>query len=196
MSSVLVPIAEMLAVLGDVSPQDTPAIAYLTQLVDDVETLFLGACGRAERPFGAIELAKVEDFDGVGRATLFLERRISVLTSVTLGYDVALPELELDVADQTVLNWKVGSARLVRLDGHFGCTWQPNFVHVTYDAADELPRDAALAITRVVASIWRRRGSEDVTAERVGPYDATFVATAEAEPLWQMAVRAHRRIHV
>lgn len=197
MASALVPVVDVVAFLGDFPEDDTDASALLETLIDDVEALFLAACGRPDRAFGAADTGRVEVHDGTGSARLYLERDITALTSVKLGHDVTDPEETLDVADKTALAWQVGRNRLVRLDGRtFGTLGAPDFIQVTYDAAAELPRDAALAITRVVASVWRQLGSEDVTAERIGPYDATFRAACQGEPLWQMAVRQHREVHV
>jgi hypothetical protein len=197
MTSTLVPIADALAYLADVDEDDEAAVALLTQLVDDVEATFLARCGRAERPFGAAESGREEVYDGNGQATLYLERNITTLTSVKLGYDSSDPDETLDVADQTELNWRAGDNRLVRLDGGvFGCIGQPNVVEVTYDAAAELPRDAALAVTHGVATIWRKLGSEGLRAERVGPYDDQYAELLEGDPIWMAAVEHHRVVRV
>jgi hypothetical protein len=204
MTSTLVPIADALAYLADVDEDDEAAVALLTQLVDDVEATFLAQCGRPEQAFGAAESGREEVYDGNGQATLYLERNIEALTSVKLGYDSSDPDETLDVADQTELNWRAGDNRLVRLDGGvFGCIGQPNFVEVTYDAAAELPRDAALAITNAVATIWRKLGSEGVVSERTGPYEAQYAeflggngSITTGDPIWRAAIANHRVVRV
>jgi hypothetical protein len=197
MASLLVPVADMEAFLGDIDTADASLVASLTALIDDVENTFLRECGRPDRPFGAADAARVETRDGTGCDTLYLQRDVVSLTSVLLGFDYTDPDETLDPTALDELNWRTGSARVQRLDGaFFGWAGQPNYIRVTYSAAADLPRDAAIAIQRVVAAVWRKRGSEDVSSERIGPYDNAYLAAADAEPLWQMAVRHHKEIHV
>lgn len=197
MASLLVPVADMAAYLGDFDTDDADATAVLTALIDDVEAMFLADCGRPERAFAAADVARVEVHDGTGTGYLFLQRNVMALTSVVLGLDTAVPDDTLDVADKTELAWQVGSNRLVRTDGGiFGYLCVPDYVHVTYSASVELPRDAALAVTQATAMLWRRMGSEEATSERIGPYSADFAKLLRHEPLWAAAVSHHREIHV
>lgn len=194
MASALVPTADAIAFLGSI-PAGSDAV--LEQLIDDVETLFLAQCGRSARPFQAAETGRVEVKDGTGSRFLWLDYEATALTELVIGFDFTDPDETLDTTDVQVLAWHANSRRIVRRDGgRFGCLGEADVVRVTYDAAADLPRDVAVAITRVVASVWRQRGSEDVKAERIGPYDATYTAVAEQEPLWQLAVANHREVRV
>lgn len=192
MASVLVPTDEMKAYLGNyTAPSDT----VLEQLIISLETLFLRQCGRPSRAFQAAETGRVEVKDGTGSATLWLDYPVSDLTEVLVGIDVTDPDETLDVTDVQVLAWQVGDTRVVRRDGgRFGCVGDLQFVQVTYDAQADLPQDAKAAIMRVTATMWRQMGSEDVSAERIGPYDATYLGIAEREPLWQLALANHREV--
>lgn len=193
MASVLVPVADVVAYLGDVDQDDTTLAAVLAQLVDDVEAMFLADCGRSERPFVAAASARTEVRDGTGSHVLYLDYPIAALTSVLLGLDPLDPDATLDVADATELSWQVGSERLVRTDGGcFGPYAKPNYVHVTYDAQADLPRDAALAITQGVAMLYRRFGSEGLSSESIGPHRADFAPLFREEPAWKAAVAHHK----
>lgn len=202
MASVLVPVADVVAFLGDVEATDTTAAAVLGTLIDQVEAAFLSACGRTDRPFAAAA-TRTEVHDGTGTATLWLHYPITTLTSVILGLDVLDPDDTLAVDDQTELAWRAGSARLRRTDGGvFGAPGVPNYVTVVYDAAADLPSDAALAITHATAMLWRRLGSEGLTMEGIGPYQSTFAelmagngSITAGDPIWRAAVAAHREIH-
>lgn len=193
MASTLVPLAALVAYLGDVDEDDTTLTGVLTTLIDDIEVLFLSDCGRPDRPFGAAEAGRVEVHDGTGTPRLYLDYPITALTSVVLGLDTSDPDDTLDVADKTELAWQVGGERLVRTDGGtFGSFGSPDYVHITYDAAADEPRDAALAITQAAAMLYRRFGSEGLTGESIGPHRADFAALFRDDPTWKRAVDAHR----
>ncbi len=162
-------------------------------LAGQVEALLVSQCGRTERAFQDAAQGRVEYRDGTGRPSLWLDYPIAVLTSVTIGPDHAAPSATLPVNDQTALVWSAGSPRLVRVDGGvWGCLDEPRIVRVTYDAAADLPADAALAVLRVTAAVWRQRGAEDVKSERVGGYSADLAAAADSDPIWQAVVEQHR----
>ena len=184
-----------LVTLGDVKAfiADVPAAddTMLQSLLDQLEETLEQECGRAERPFAPVQLARQEVHDGNGTAILWLDYPITALTSLIIGPSVAAPDETLDVADPEVVSWKVGSARVCRLDGGV-FPRLPLRVHVTYDAGADLPALAALAVTRAAASIYRQRGAEDVKSEREGGYSADLAAVLDADPLWQRAVAAFR----
>lgn len=162
-------------------------------LAAQVETLLLAQCRRDLRPFQAAVTGRVETKDGNGSASLWLDYAPTALTSVLLGYNPASPIETLAVADPAVLVWKAGQRRLSRVDGGvFGSVGAPNWVQVTYNAAADLPTDAALAVLRVTAAIWRQRGAEDVKSERVGGYAADLEKAAEGDPIWQAALAKYR----
>jgi hypothetical protein len=177
--------------------EDEAGADQAVDLAGKVETLFLAQCRRTTRPFQAAAAARTERRDGTGGSSCWLDYPIAALTSVKLGYDPATPLETLAVADPAVLVWKVGSRRLTRVDGGtFGAFGAPLWIQVVYDAGADLPTDAALPILRVTAALWRQRGAEDVTAERVGGYSADLAPIADSDPVWQMAIRQYRELVV
>lgn len=166
----------------------------LQRLLDEVEAVFVAACGRQHRPFQAAQSARVEEHDGSGSSSLWLHYPVSSVASVTLGADHEAPAETLGGADLAV---STGSRRIRRRDGcAFGALDAPGFVRVTYDAGADLPLGAGLAVVRVTAAVYRQRGSEDVKSERTGSYSSELVAVADSDPLWQAAVAANRDIDV
>lgn len=189
--SALVPAATLLnfVALGE----DEAGADQVVELAGQVEAFLLGQCARKDRPFQAASAGRIEYAEGSGAATLWLDYPVAALTSVALGPDHTAPSETLVVNDQTKLVWSVGSPRLVRVDGGlFGAVDQPRFVKVTYDAGADLPSDATLAVLRVTAAIWRQRGAEDVTSERVGGYSADLAPAADSDPVWQAVVAQYR----
>ena len=177
----------------------------LKALVDQVVGLFFSACGRAEVPFQEAETDRVERFDATTRPTLFLEYPIDGLTSVKLGLDRDNPDEDLDPSDKAVLQWVPGSARITRVDGRgfapfsvgvSGLCRPPGYVEVTYDAAEDLPADVKPALLKIIAQIWRQRGSEDARSESTGGYREDLATVLEGDPLWQATVSLHRRIRL
>lgn len=173
--------------------EDEAGADQVVELAGQVEAFLLAQCRRTGRPFQAASEGRVERRDGTGGTSCWLDYPIAALTSVKLGYDPANPTETLAVADPTVLVWQVGRKRLTRVDGgSFGAFGAPLWIQATYDAAADLPADAALAVLRVTAAIWRQRGAEDVSSERVGGYSADLEKAAEGDPVWQMAVQQYR----
>lgn len=189
--SALVPTATLLSYIA--LGEDEAGADQVVELAGQVEALLLAQCRRTGRPFQAAASGRVERKDGTGGTSCWLDYPVAALTSVLLGYNPADPIETLAVADPAVLVWQVGRKRLTRVDGgSFGAFGAPLYVQVTYDAAADLPTDAALAVLRVTAAIWRQRGAEDVSAERVGGYSAELEKVAEGDPVWQMAVQQYR----
>lgn len=184
---------EFVAFLGEAA--DTPDADAMGALVAQVEALFVSECQRRDRPFQEAELGRVEEHDGTGGRTLWLDYNVTALTSLTLGYDPDDPDETLDVDDPAAVQWRVGSNRIRRLDGCFGEAGQPGYVHVTYDAAAYLPDDAKAAILRRAAAVWRNRGSEDASSERIGGAMVELVNGAP-DAVWEAAVAAHRAVRV
>lgn len=163
------------------------------EILTDVQATFLRECARESAPFVDAQTAKVERHKGTGSHVLFLDYPVAVLTSVVLGFDSTAPDLTLDVADKKVLIYEVGSRKLTRVDGgRFGGFGWPSYVHVTYNAAADLPTDARLAILRKAAAIYWRRGSEDTATEAASGFATSY--SSEADLVWAEAVSAHRRI--
>jgi hypothetical protein len=194
---VLVTLAELKTYLGDApaSSDDT----LLGGLIDDVEALFASETGRALSTFQAAGSARTEVHDGTGSSVLWLDYPIVTLTSVKLGYDASVPDETLTIADKNVLVYAAGERRLMRTDGgRFGRAGQPRYVQVVYDFGADLPDSANLAIKSVVATAYRRRGSEAEKSETLGSfYSHTMVDdVAAVDPFWAMGVDASRRTYV
>jgi hypothetical protein len=164
----------------------------LTQLVDELEGLFESDCGRKDLPFAAA--AEQEEVrDGTGTCELFVDYPIEELTSIKLGLDPDDPDEELDVSDPTVLVYGAGKRRITRTDGGiFGYAQQPRYVHLVYDAQDDLPPSATLAIKRGIAMVFRQRGSEDALREALADYSHDL-ARIQTEDFWLRAVAAEHR---
>lgn len=177
-------------------------------LADRLEAKLVSECNRTHRPFSRAQSARSERHDGTGRTTLWLDYPIAALTSVKLGYNVSSPDETLDVTDQTLLVWTVGSPKLERVDGRtFGVAPWPGYppltgyVTVVYDAAADLPDDAGLAVLSETARIFNNLGSEGLAAERIGGYSADYLSQQLGSPVlktqeWQDAVAKYREIPV
>ena len=131
---------------------------------------------------------------GTGSSLLMLDYPIAALTSVVLGFSSASPVETLTVADPYSVVFAVGERSLERTDGGvFGEYGKPRCVHVTYNTQADLPTDVALAVKRVVAQIYRQRGSEDAKTESVGGYSRVLADLAATDPIWLQAVQRHAR---
>lgn len=183
----LVEFKEFLGVSG--SGEDS----LLTTILDAAEATFERECGRGSTPFVAAQTGRIEYRDGTGTCQLFLDYSISVLTSITLGFDHAAPVETLTVAN---LVYGADSRRITRTDGWFGRFGAARYVKVTYDAAADLPADAKLAVLVGAASVYQHRGSEGIKSETMGPYSVTYFdpgTVAAFPPIWAAAVAAHTR---
>jgi len=172
--------------------------AVLQAILDGVERLFLERGGRARRPFAPAQNARGEVLDGTGSTQLVLDYPIAgVSGTITLGLDPANPDETLDPADPAVVVYTPGDRTLHRVDGRvWGPLARPRYVRVTYDAQADLPESPALAIKRVAAAVYRQLGSEDARAERTGTYSRDLATVAESDPIWTLAVDAHREHRV
>lgn len=167
----------------------------LEDLLDHTEALFEAEAGRIETPFTAAAESRTEVHDGTGLRTLSLDYPIAVMTTVKIGYDADNPFETLDPSDICVLTFGVGSRRLNRTDGGiFGLAGKPRYVHVTYNHGDDLPGNAKMAIMRVVAQVYRQRGSEDAKYENVGGYIHNLSHLIAEDPFWLRAVAANQRL--
>lgn len=191
--STLLAVEDVIDVLGGLDAWDEDDTPVLDRLITLVEALFLSQVNRRHRPYQAAQTARAEVHNGTGDATLFLDYPIAALSSVKIGANPSSPDETLAVGDLAVLRYAVGGVELRRVDGGcFGTDGDPRVVHVLYNAAADLPDDVVLAVQNVVVTIWRRRGSEDVTSDRVGGFQGEYLAIAAADPLWTLAVAANR----
>lgn len=197
----IVTLAELktyLTVAGDAPPAGDDPV--LTALIDNVEAVFAGECGRDVSSFIDAD-SQVEVKDGTGTARLFLDHPIDTLTSVKLGYNSSAPDETLSPTNKTVLVWGQGSRVITRVDGgKFGKAGWPRYVEVAYDNLADIPENAKLAIMEVVASIYANRGSEGMKSETLGSFytyarDETLTI-AGTSSTWQAAVAANIRLVV
>ena len=185
--SALLAVEDFAEFLGGVDDDEIPVC---DRIIDQVESLFLAQANRRHRAFVGAQTARAEVHDSADSSVLHLDYPIAALTSVVLGYVPGTPDETLVVNDAAKLAWGVGSTRLQRTDGGtFGGAGKPRYVHVTYNTHADLPSDVALAVQSVAASIYRRRGSEDVTSDRLGGFSADYLSIAAADPLWQLALK-------
>ena len=177
-------LTDFLKIEGDQGTLDEIRLQLLEQ--------FERETNRVGRPFQGDEAGRVEVLDGNGCRTLYLDYPILVLTSITLGRVAPFDET-LDVSDPDVVSYRVGGRRIVRTDGGvFGCAGSPGYVTVTYDAGEDLPIDAALAVKRKAAAIWRESNRPQATAERALDDTEGLPAADDVNVDWDLAVSAHR----
>lgn len=159
-----------------------------------VVRFFERLCGRKELPFSDAITGRVEYHDGNGDALLWLDYPVAALTSITIGTNHAAPSETLAVNDANALSFVLGDRVLQRLDGGtFGEFDALRAVKATYNTAADLPEDARLACLRLIAQIWRQRGSEDASQETVSGYARTMVDMAATDAVWKEAVKFHTR---
>ncbi len=168
--------------------------SLLTDLLDHVEGLFESETGRKETPFIAANTARSEVKDGTGSPEIYLDYPISAITSISLGFDSSNFDETLTPSDPDEVVWGAGSRRIQRVDGGvFGWLDKPRYVTVVYDFQADLPEEAQLAVKRVVAQVYRQRGSEDATREQIGSYIRTISKLVKDDPLWRRAVAGNSR---
>lgn len=193
----LVTLTELKDYLGDAPASSDDSL--LTELIGNVSAIFETETGRPVGAYQAAGTARTEVRDGTGSANLYLDYTVSALTSVKLGYDPTVPDETLTVSDKKVIVFSSDSRRLSRTDGGiFGLAGQSRYVQVVYDYGADLPDSAKLAIKSVVASAYRRRGSEEVKSESVGNfYSRTMIdELTTSDPYWQVAVNNNRRLGI
>lgn len=187
----LVTDAEVIAYLGIPESQWSPA---LDQLRLATISLFERLTDRTAAPFADASTSRSEVHDGTGSDELWLDYPVAAVTTLTIGQNPAQPDEMLTVGDPGVLAVVVGDRCLVRVDGgRFGDLDVRRAVHVTYATQDDLPEDAQLAVLRVIAQVFRQRGSEDAASESVSGYARTMAHLAAQDPLWLAAVAQHKR---
>lgn len=194
MASALLSVADLKIALNDTATSVDGDKRY-ERLIDDVQAIFEAEVGRSRRPFAGAQTGRIEVHDGNGDVELLLDYPVGALTSVLVGADTAEPDETLDISDKQVLRYGVGQHRLMRVDGGvFGCDGDPRVVHVTYDAAADLPQKAKAAVIAGCKVLVARWGAEGVAAERIGAYSidyANFVTSDMAnDPIWKMGVEA------
>lgn len=169
--------------------EGTPAShdALLQEILDETEEQLLRACGRQFRPFAAAQSARAEIRDGNSSATLWLDYAIGAAPSaIWLGRDTSSHDEDIDPTDVEAVIYEIGRRRIVRTDGGlWGCSGDPLVVHVTYNAAADLPLTAQKAVKRMCALVYNQRGSEDATREQIGGYVRDL---AKTDPIWEKCV--------
>lgn len=181
----------------DLLDESNADVGRVKAAVAEAEDLFTRACLRADRPFQPQEANRVEVKDGTGTRLLYLDYPIVALTHIKIGPDSSAPDETLDVTDKDVVRWKVGSKRLMRIDGVFGCKGDPLVIEVKYDAGEDLPPAAAAAVKAAAALLYRRGASDGSTSEQLGSHSVEFASgitrsLIEQEPAWQEGLRACR----
>lgn len=213
----LASVDELATLLGLTETEQDTAEDLLTLLLDSAEAVFESQVDRLERPFQAAQSGRVEIHEGIGSTKLGLDYPIGTVTAIALGLDVAAPTETLSPADATKVVWRAGQRTLTRTDGGVWTSqgsallsWArggplvpdefdtlPGYVKVTYDAADDLPADAKLAVLGLAALMYRQSGAEGVQSETLDNYSVTFAKAsqvAETVPGWLPAVQRHRRL--
>ena len=194
MPAVLLSLADVKSFIGNVPASDD---AVLQSILDSVEDLFLAECNRRERPFLATADTsnRTEVHDGTGTRFLTLHYPIStVQANITLGRSTSDPDETLDYTDVDVLVYVAGKRTIERTDGGiWGAADTPRYVHVTYRAQADKPEGPKLAFKRVCASVYRQRGSEDVSSESLGGfYSRDLADVANSDPVWRAAVASEK----
>jgi hypothetical protein len=174
MAADLVSLAEVKSWLGITGSSDD---SLLTDLADRVEVLLEQV---KRRTFVAAAVGIVVKVDGTGTPYVWLERPVSTLTNVKIGLDSANPDETLVAAPKTVI--AVGR-RIIRQDGGIFPRGVAN-VQVTFDAADQLDKDAKQAVLDGVALVYRMRGSEDAASEGIGAFTHGLRQKFEQLPSW------------
>lgn len=180
----------------------TSSAALITEmdaLLEAVEALFESTVGRTDKPYKAAGVT-TEVFHGNGSRYLWLSYPIASWTSgsIKIGRDTSDPDEELDVTDIDVLSWRANERMLARNDaGVWGVCGEPRNVEVIYTSAADLPKDVARAVLLMAAALYKQKGAEGLTSERIGAYSyqiAAFGGTEEetaAQMAWNNAVSAH-----
>lgn len=162
-----------------------------------LEALRIGAvkfferrCGRTRSPFSDAITNRVEYHDGTGDGELLLDYAPVSIASV----EITAPSETLTAPDATVILVVPGERRISRPDGGiFGDFDVARAVKVTYNTLPDLPEDARLQVCRLIAQVWRQRGSEDASAETVSGYQRTFAEMAASDGQFVQCVRDHTR---
>ena len=171
----LVSLVEVKAWLGITSSTDD---ALLTDLADRVEVILEQV---KRRTFVAAAAGVSIKIDGMGTPYVWLDRPVGTLTNVKIGLDATTPDETLVAGARTVI--AVGR-RIVRQDGGFFPRGVAN-VQVTFDAADQLDKDAKQAVLDGVALLYRQRGSEDANSEGAGLFAHALRNQLEQLPSWR-----------
>lgn len=166
----------------------------ITDLLEHAEDLLESDAGRTDTPFKAAATGQTEVHDGTGTRNMDLSYKISDITSISLGFDSSDFVETLDPDDPDVAVWGVGHRRISRVDGgRFGLAGKPRYITVLYDHQADLPEVAQLAIKRLVAEVYRQRGSEEASREQIGTYIRSMgTVTAKFDKVWERAVAASR----
>ncbi len=190
--------------------QDPDGVLDMT--LDQIEALLEADLNRTEAPFQEAEIGRIEDRDGTGSPTVWMDYPIDTVTTIELGHDPASPAETLDPTNPEEVAVIPGDRRIRRVSSAstnglevrtrrrrrgrgpcFGPWQEPLFVHVTYDTRDDLPDAAKLAVVRGTMVIWAQRGMEEANRHRLPDLTVDLKKLIDDMPEWQKAVQLLRR---
>jgi hypothetical protein len=166
----------------------------LESLIASTQTLFENETGRELAPFGVAQTDRIEIHEGDSYSSvLILDYPIASITSIVVGRDVANPYESLSPSDATLVVWEVGGRKLTRVDGGYWRTIYPSWVKVVYTTKADAPNDVKLAIKQKVAEIYLHKDKLGFAMVVQGSRTWVNAAGGSENPIWEAAVRAHRR---
>ena len=182
----LATLAQAIAFIGDSAAGDQGAGGVIDTLLTELEALMQRETGRLFLPAAT---GLVETVDGTGQKYVYVSRPVAALTTIIIGLNFAQPWDSLNCADpDVVIVNPTFPRRIDRRDGAVFWRGHGN-VQVTYNAAAYLPADCTAALLEAVAFVYRRRGSEDVTAQYIfRTMNQTMRQGLDELPLWDRVV--------
>jgi hypothetical protein len=179
-------VSDAVAFLGDSAAGDQGAGGVLDTLLTELEALMARETGRTFLP-AATGLTEV--VDGTGQRFVYVSRPIATLTTIKIGNDFSQAWDSLDCTNSNVVIVDPTFPRKIdRRDGAIFWRGHGN-VQVVYDSAAYLPADCKLALLEAVAFLYRRRGSEDVTAQYIfRTMNQTMRQGLDELPTWNRVV--------
>lgn len=174
--------------LGDDSPEGQGDVT--AHILTRVEDLLERETGRTFVESGSVT---EEPQDGTGMDYLYLDRPVTSLTEVLVGYDPNDPDETLDTFPDDVQVDGTHTFRIVRRDGGVFPSGSAN-IHVTYDHDAYTPEVAKQAVLEAAAYLYRRRGKEHQAGASVGEFGSMqLVALFSKLPMWTRATNVLNR---
>ncbi len=208
----LVSLDEMKAFINTDRARAQEENGVLDMTLDQIEALLEADLNRTEVPFQEAEAGRIEDQDGTGSPTVWVDYPIDTVTTIELGHDPAEPIETLDPTNPEEVAIIPGDRRIRRVSSPsthglevrtrrrrrgrgpaFGPWNEPLFVHVTYDTRDDLPDAAKLAVVRGTTLIWAQRGMEEANRHRLPDLTVDLKKLIDDMPEWQKVVQLLRR---
>lgn len=181
----------------------------MAKLVDDVEMYgYLGIAADEDDPHGNALLIRdaVEDLleqqtsqlfgpaqeivdemqDGEGTRIIFTNHKIDEVLAIAIRYSAndALEYYDVDILDGITFKERRIYSRTVEFPRG------KDNIYISYNALANMPSIAKQAVREVVASMFRRVGSEDARSERHGSFTHVLLRSIDELPMWQRAVQA------